>query len=94
MTLPEGKDFVSFNPVALKTNLPDASKQAWPMGDVLSMEPLLHGPDMGKVKQAVDAAFDPPDAKNLIVFSWNGKKVRPQVRSQWIKVYTKAAQSH
>lgn len=25
---------------------------------------------------------------NLIVFSWNGKKVRPQVRSHWIKVYS------
>jgi Cytochrome c554 and c-prime len=29
----------------------------------------------------------PKQETNLIVFDWNGKKTRPQVRSHWIKVY-------
>ena len=35
VTLPVGKESVSFKPVVLKSSLPDASKQAWPMGDVM-----------------------------------------------------------
>jgi len=29
----------------------------------------------------------PAQETNLIVFDWNGKKVKPRVRSHWIKVY-------
>jgi hypothetical protein len=29
----------------------------------------------------------PKQETNLIVFDWNGKKARPQVRNHWIKVY-------
>ena len=35
VTLPVGKESVSFRPVKLKSSLPDAPKQVWPMGDVL-----------------------------------------------------------
>ena len=60
VTLPVGKDSVNFQPLKLKTSLPDASKQTWPMGDVLPNDPPPSALDMAKVKQAVDAAFDPP----------------------------------
>ena len=45
-----GKDSVSFKPVMLKSSLPDASKQAWPMGDVLPNDPLPSGLDAAKLK--------------------------------------------
>ncbi len=40
VTLPVGQATVSFTPVAVKSVLPDASKQAWPMGDLLPTDPL------------------------------------------------------
>jgi hypothetical protein len=36
----------------------------------------------------------PRQDTNLIVFDWKGKKVRPQVRTHWIKVYSTAAGSN
>ena len=35
----------------------------------------------------------PMQETSLIVFDWNGRKARPQVRSHWIRVYRSAAQS-
>jgi hypothetical protein len=29
----------------------------------------------------------PKQQTNLIVFNWNGRKVSPEVRNHWIKVY-------
>jgi CubicO group peptidase (beta-lactamase class C family) len=64
VTLPADKESVSFKPVKLKSSLPDASKQAWPMGD------------MAKVKEAVDAAFDPPEGKTAaFVVTWKGRLI-------------------
>src|SRR5882762_4916988 len=57
VTLPVGKNSVNFTPVKLKSRLPDASTQQWPMGDALAKEPLPPELDAAKVKQAVDAAF-------------------------------------
>ncbi len=34
----------------------------------------------------------PRQETNLIVFDWQGKKVRPQVRTHWIKTYAAASQ--
>ena len=76
VTLPVGKDSVSFKPVTLKSSLPDASKQAWPMGDVLPDDPPPSGLDMAKVKEALDAAFDPPEGKTAaVVVTWKGRLV-------------------
>lgn len=61
ITLPPGRDDVYFKPVAVKRNLPDAAKTPWPMGDVLSKDPLPAGIDAAKLQQAIDAAFDPAD---------------------------------
>ena len=74
VTLPAGKESVSFKPVKLKSSLPDASKQAWPMGDVLPGERPPPELDMAKVKEAVDAAFDPPEGKTAaLVVTWKGR---------------------
>ncbi|HVO62089.1 MAG TPA: serine hydrolase [Terriglobales bacterium] len=76
VTLPVGKESVSFQPVKLKSTLPDASKQAWPMGDVLPDDPLPPELDMAKVKEAVDAAFDPPQGKTAaFVVTWKGRLI-------------------
>lgn len=87
VTLPLGKESVSFKPVKLKSSLPDASKQAWPMGDVLPNQPLPHELDMAKVKEAVDAAFDPPEAKTAaFVLTWRGRLIAeryaPEITAQ------------
>jgi len=76
VTLPVGKEWVSFRPVMLKSSLPDASKQAWPMGDVLPDDPPPSELDMAKVKQAVDAAFDPPKGETAaFVVTWKGRLI-------------------
>jgi CubicO group peptidase (beta-lactamase class C family) len=76
VTLPPGKDNVSFTPTKVKSTLPDAAKQTWPMGDVLPQEAFPPQLDMAKVKQAVDAAFDPPSAMTAaFVVTWKGRLV-------------------
>jgi CubicO group peptidase (beta-lactamase class C family) len=76
VTLPVGKESVSFKPVMLKSSLPDASKQPWPMGDVLPNDPPPSELDMAKVKEAVDAAFDPPEGKTAaLVVTWKGRLI-------------------
>ena len=62
VTLPPGADSVHFAPEAVTSALPDPMSQPWPMGDVLSDQPLPPEVDAEKVAQAVAAAFDPPDA--------------------------------
>jgi CubicO group peptidase (beta-lactamase class C family) len=76
VTVPLGKESVSFTPVKLKSSLTDASKQAWPMGDVLPKDPLPAGLNAAKLKQAVDAAFDPPEGETTaLVVTWKGRLI-------------------
>jgi CubicO group peptidase (beta-lactamase class C family) len=76
VTLPAGKDSVNFKPVKLNTSLPDASKQAWPMGDVLPKEPFPAKLDVAKLKAAIDSAFDPPDGQTgAFVVTWRGRLI-------------------
>lgn len=55
--LPPGHDDVFFEPVPVRTKLPDAMSQPWPMGDRPSNTPWPAGLDRAKVQEAVDAAF-------------------------------------
>jgi CubicO group peptidase (beta-lactamase class C family) len=76
VTLPVGKTSVSFTPVAVKSQLPDPSMQPWPMGDA----PVKNAPptelDAGKVKQAVDAAFEPAEGLTAaFVVTWRGRLI-------------------
>src|SRR5712692_10365335 len=71
VTLPIGKTSVGFTPVTVKSRLPDAATQPWPMGDVLPKAPLPSAIDAAKLKQAIDAAFDPAGAMTAaFVVTW------------------------
>ena len=61
VTLPVGEDDVFFEPVDIRSTLPDPAATPWPMGDVLPDEPLPAGIDADRVRQAVDAAFEPAE---------------------------------
>jgi CubicO group peptidase (beta-lactamase class C family) len=58
---PVGEDGIHFTPVPVKTTLPDAASQPWPMGDAPSNQPWPAGLDRAKVQTAVDLAFADPE---------------------------------
>ena len=55
-----GRDSVFFTPIRVTSRLPDAATTPWPMGDLLPNEPLPHGLDTAKLRQAADSAFANP----------------------------------
>jgi hypothetical protein len=57
VTLPVGQASVNFTPANVASRLPDPFTQPWPMGDVLSDEPLPPAIDATKLKQAIDATI-------------------------------------
>ena len=57
---PEKHDGIYFTPVAVRTTLPDALSQPWPMGDGPPKEPAPTGFDAARVAKAVDLAFSDP----------------------------------
>src|ERR1700745_3565719 len=74
VTLPVGEKSVNFTPVKLRSRLPDASTQPWPMGDVLPKDPLPPELDASKIKQAVDAAFgSAAEMTAAFVVTWRGR---------------------
>jgi CubicO group peptidase (beta-lactamase class C family) len=74
VTLPVGEDSVYFDPLTLKSRLPDPSEQVWPMGDVLAETSDPAGVDAEKVARAVDAAFTPGEAMTAaFLVTWNGR---------------------
>lgn len=73
--LPLGQSKVSFEPVAVKSKLPDAAKQAWPMGDRLPKDPLPPGVDAAKLSAAADAAFTPAAMTAAFVVTWRGRLI-------------------
>jgi CubicO group peptidase (beta-lactamase class C family) len=74
--LPPGHDSVRFTPVSVASRLPDPATQLWPMGDALPGGPPPAQVDAAKVKQAVDAAFEPPAGMTAaFVATWRGHLV-------------------
>src|SRR5438045_713049 len=59
---PQGHDGVFFTPIPVKTRLPDASTQAWPMGDKEPADARPSDLDQSHLAKAVDAAFADPEA--------------------------------
>ncbi|MCH7750221.1 MAG: serine hydrolase [Acidobacteria bacterium] len=55
--LPPGAGGVFFDPVEVRTTLPDAMTQPWPMGDAPTGAPWPAGIDRAAVTAATDAAF-------------------------------------
>lgn len=76
VTLPAGEMSLKFTPVTVKSKLPAAAATPWPMGDVLPDDPLPKEIDQAKLKQAIDAAFDPP-ASMTAAFAvvWKGRLI-------------------
>ena len=76
VTLAAGSTAVSFKPVRLKSRLPDPGTQPWPMGDAPSRSPLPPGLDTAKIRQAVEAAFEPATALTAaFVVTWRGQLI-------------------
>ncbi len=73
VTLPIGIENVFYKPIKIKRNLPDADTTPWPMGDVLSDEPMPADLDMNKVQQAVDAAFEGDGKTAAFVVTYKGR---------------------
>jgi CubicO group peptidase (beta-lactamase class C family) len=70
-------------PVSVASPLPDPSTQAWPMGDLLPSDPLPAEIDAGELKQAVDAAFEPPAAMTAaFVVTWRGRLIAERYGSR------------
>jgi CubicO group peptidase (beta-lactamase class C family) len=75
VTLPIGRTDVFFKPSVVKSALPDPKTQRWPMGDVVQSGPPLAGMDMVKVRQAMDAAFEPAGMTAAFVVTYKGRIV-------------------
>lgn len=58
----KNKDGIFFTPVAVKTKLPAADTQPWPMGDRPSNDPLPAEIDQARLNAATNAAFSDPEA--------------------------------
>ena len=73
VTLPLGENAFHFTPVTVKSQLPDSGTEPWLMGDVLPMEAPPTEIDATKLKDAVEAAFEPPEALTAaFVVTWKG----------------------
>ncbi len=86
VTLPPGEEDLYFQPVTLKSSLPDATTTAWPMGDVLP-DALPEGVDEAKLNEALEAAFLPEEGLTAaFAVSWKGQligeKYRPGITAE------------
>ena len=76
VTLPVGKTSVNFTPLTVRSALGDASTQQWPMGNALPAEEPPKEVDEAKLRQAVKAAFEAPDALTAaFVVTWRGRLI-------------------
>ena len=81
VSLPLGEDELQFEPVDVKSSLPDPDGQPWPMGDVLPNEPFPAELDEAKVQAAVDAAFEPAEGLTAaFVVTWQGRLIGERYR--------------
>ena len=72
----QGHDGIYFTPVPVKTRLPDAASQPWPMGDAPPKTPPSSGIDLARVEKALDLAFaDPEGLTAAVVIVHNGQIV-------------------
>jgi len=59
---PDDHDGVYFTPVPVRTRLPPAASEPWPMGDRAPADAAPTGIDRARVDKALDIAFSDPDA--------------------------------
>jgi CubicO group peptidase (beta-lactamase class C family) len=67
VALPPGKTEPNFTPSVVRSALPPANTQPWPMGDAPSNAPWPAGVDRAKVQRAVAAAFDSGMTASFVV---------------------------
>lgn len=73
---PIGHDGIHFTPVPVRSALPDADSQPWPMGDAPAKEQWPARLDRAKVQAAVDLAFaDPAGLTAAMVVVYQGQIV-------------------
>jgi CubicO group peptidase (beta-lactamase class C family) len=76
VTYPAGKTAFEFRPTVVKPQLPDPATQPWPMGDLPPKESPPKEINEGKLKQALDAAFEPEAAMTAaFVVTWRGRLI-------------------
>lgn len=76
ITLPIGEKAPRFKPVTIASVLPDAATTPWPMGDMVPKDPLPPPIDAAKMKQAIDAAFEPATGMTAaLVVTWKGRLI-------------------
>jgi CubicO group peptidase (beta-lactamase class C family) len=76
VALAVGEESVHYDPVKLTSSLPDAATTPWPMGDLLSGDPLPAELDAGSVTAAVNAAFEPKEGMTAaFVVTWKGRLI-------------------
>ena len=75
VTLPIGKEALSFTPKRIERKLPDSS-QPWPLGDAPLRDAATPGVDAAMVRQAVDAAFEPATSMTAaFVVAYKGRLI-------------------
>jgi CubicO group peptidase (beta-lactamase class C family) len=73
---PAGEDGVHFTPTPVRTTLPDAATQPWPMGDAPPASPWPARLDRARMQSAVDLAFaDPEGLTAAVVVVYKGQIV-------------------
>ena len=87
VTLPIGQTDVSYKTETVSSRLPPAASTPWPMGDVLSKDPLPSPINAAKLEQALNAAFDPPASMTAaFVVTYKGRligeKYGPNITNQ------------
>ena len=73
VVLPQGGRELFFKPVEVKSTLPDAATQPWPMGDLIEPAPLPEEINALKLEAAVSAAFDPLGMTAAFVVTYKGR---------------------
>jgi CubicO group peptidase (beta-lactamase class C family) len=71
--LPIGETDPYFEPVDIISSLPDPATMPWPMGDVLSDEPIPAEIDQEKLAQSVEAAFKEGTMTAAFVITYKGR---------------------
>jgi len=80
--LPEGQDELNFTPVEIPRNLPDPETTAWPMGDRIAEDDMPDEIDQEKLLQAVDAAFEDPEALTAaLIITYKGQIIGERYRA-------------
>jgi len=87
--LPEGQNELNFKPVEIQSVLADPASLPWPMGDKLIEDSFPEGVDIDKVEQAINIAFEDPEAFTAaFLITWKGQIIGERYRDG-LDIYTK-----